>query len=101
LQCLSLGNLLQTKAALQAAKARGVRLGNPRNLAEASRMGIAASQEGAKQWAANINPVIEQIRGAGITTLDGIARELNNRNIRTARGGQWHQERGAPSEESG
>ena len=35
-------------------------------------------------------PVIEQIRGAGITTLDGIARELNNRNIRTSRGGQWH-----------
>jgi DNA invertase Pin-like site-specific DNA recombinase len=80
----------RTKAALQAAKARGIRLGNPKNLAEASRKGVAASQERAKHWAANTIPVIEQIRGAGITTLVGIARELNNRNIRTARGGQWH-----------
>ena len=46
----------RTKAALQAAKSRGVRLGNPKNLAEASRKGIAASQERAKQWAGNINP---------------------------------------------
>jgi DNA invertase Pin-like site-specific DNA recombinase len=80
----------RTKAALLAAKVKGVRLGNPKNLAEASRKGIAASQERTKRWAANINPVIEQIRSAGITTLDGIARELNNRNIRTSRGGQWH-----------
>jgi hypothetical protein len=35
-------------------------------------------------------PVIEDIRAAGITTLEGIAAELNARGILTARRGQWH-----------
>jgi hypothetical protein len=34
--------------------------------------------------------VIEDIRGAGVKTLHGIADELNAREIRTARGGWWH-----------
>ena len=80
----------RTKAALQAAKARGVRLGNPTNRDEAARMGSAANRERARQWADNIKPVIAQIQAAGITTLEGIARELNARNVKTSRGGEWH-----------
>lgn len=34
-------------------------------------------------------PVIEEIRGMGITSLRGIARELNGKGIATAKGGNW------------
>jgi hypothetical protein len=40
--------------------------------------------------AANIAPIITEIRGAGVTTLRGIADELNRRGVPTpAGGGQW------------
>ena len=35
-------------------------------------------------------PVIVQIQAAGITTLDGIAKELNARNVKASRGGEWN-----------
>jgi hypothetical protein len=43
----------------------------------------------ADQHARDILPVIEDIRAAGITTLEGIAAELNARGILTARHGAW------------
>jgi hypothetical protein len=40
--------------------------------------------------AADIAPIIAEIRAAGVTTLQGIADELNRRGIPTAAGrGQW------------
>ena len=39
---------------------------------------------------ANVLPVVEKLRSAGTTSLEGIARALNERGVRTARGGQWH-----------
>jgi DNA invertase Pin-like site-specific DNA recombinase len=80
----------RTKVALQAAKARGIQLGNPRNLAEVARTGSAANQERARQRALNVIPVIAQIQAGGVMTLEGIAKELNARNVKTARGGEWH-----------
>src|SRR5437870_6269731 len=50
----------RTKAALQAAKARGKQLGNPR-LAEAAKRGTAAVKANARQFAANVLPIIEEI----------------------------------------
>ena len=35
-------------------------------------------------------PVVRQIQAAGVTSLQGIADALNDRGIRTARGGAWH-----------
>ena len=35
-------------------------------------------------------PVIEDIRASGVSSLKGIAAELNSRGILTARGGQWY-----------
>jgi len=43
----------------------------------------------ADQHARDILPVIEDIRASGITSLDGIAAELNCRGILTARNGAW------------
>jgi DNA invertase Pin-like site-specific DNA recombinase len=87
----------RTKAALEAAKARGVKLGGNRltveRLAEVSAIGRTASaairSEAATFRAASIQPLIAEIQTAGITTLRGIADALNGRGIQTARGGQW------------
>jgi hypothetical protein len=74
-------------SALQAAKARGVRLGNPQ-LAKAAKRGVAAVRANARQFAANVLPIIEEIERAGITSRNAIAAKLNERNVRTARGGK-------------
>ena len=79
----------RTKAALKAAKARGTRLGNPQ-LAKAAKRGTAAVKANARQFAANVLPIIEEIERAGITSHNAIAAKLNERNVRTARGGKWH-----------
>jgi DNA invertase Pin-like site-specific DNA recombinase len=78
----------RTREALAAAKARGVKLGNPR-LSEASAKANTAAREAAERFAANVVPIIEQIRASGITGFRGVARALTARGVRTARGGQW------------
>ncbi len=78
----------RTKAALQAAKARGKQLGNPR-LAEAAKRSTAAVKANARQFAANVLPIIEEIERSGVTSHNAIAAKLNERNVRTARGGRW------------
>ena len=40
--------------------------------------------------AANVLPIIREIRKAGASTLRDIADALNARGIQTARGGQWY-----------
>jgi DNA invertase Pin-like site-specific DNA recombinase len=78
----------RTKAALAAAKARGQRLGNPR-LSEAAKLGRKAALAKARRFAANVLPIIEEIERSGITSHNAIATKLNERNVRTARGGKW------------
>jgi DNA invertase Pin-like site-specific DNA recombinase len=78
----------RTKAALQAAKARGKRLGNPQ-LPTAAKRGTAAVKAAARQFAANILPVIREIEATGATSHNAIAAKLNARNVRTARGRRW------------
>lgn len=84
----------RTKAALQAAKARGVKLGNPRGAAAIGEVGIAHSREkraaNANAFARSMAPIVQGLQAAGVTSLNGIAGELNARHIKTARGGQWH-----------
>jgi DNA invertase Pin-like site-specific DNA recombinase len=78
----------RTRAALRAAKTRGTRLGNPQ-LAKAAKRGTAAVKANARRFAANVLPIIEEIERAGITSHNAIATKLNERNVRTARGGKW------------
>jgi len=78
----------RTKAALAAAKKRGQRLGNP-NLSAAAKRGVAALKANARQFAANVRPIIEEITRAGFTSHNAIAAKLNERNVRTARPGTW------------
>ena len=50
---------------------------------------VVAIIANADQHARDVLPVIEDIRSGGVTTLLGIADELNRRGILTARGGTW------------
>jgi DNA invertase Pin-like site-specific DNA recombinase len=78
----------RTKQALAAAKERGVQLGGPRRL-EASALGVAANKAHAERFAANVLPIIREIQASGVATLRGVARALNARGVRSARGAPW------------
>lgn len=86
----------RTKAALAAAKARGVKLGNPngakalRRAGKGNRASVAAIQSNAESFAEGLRGTVDAIRGDGVKSLAGIASELNARHMRTARGGKWH-----------
>jgi DNA invertase Pin-like site-specific DNA recombinase len=78
----------RTKAALQAAKVRGARLGNP-HIAAARGKAAAAVKGEADRFAANVLPIIREAQRSGANSLRAIAEVLNGRGIRTARGGKW------------
>lgn len=85
----------RTKAALAAAKARGVRLGNPALRAgspDQARAAAMAKSAKAKARAADLAPVVAEIRAAGVRTLEGVARALTARGVPTpgGRGHAWH-----------
>lgn len=88
----------RTKAALQAAKARGVKLGGHRTGADGKpatltldtiAMGREAIAKRAHAKAVDIAPAIRELQAAGITSLTAIAAGLNEQGIPTPRGGLW------------
>lgn len=79
----------RTKAALQAKKASGAKLGNRTNLPEASHQGVIANRTKADAFARNVLPIIASIRAEGASTLREVAAKLNERRIPTARNGKW------------
>jgi len=85
----------RTKAALQAAKARGVKLGGNRgNLTpairhKAHRHSVESRQQRAAKRTQDLAPIIRDIQARGAGSLNGIAAALNQRGIPAARGGQW------------
>ena len=72
----------RTKAALQAAKARGVKLGGARPEAEARHAAVKATADGN---AARVSKAIKSHRSAGATYRE-IAEHLNQLKVTTARG---------------
>ncbi len=83
---------IRTKAALAMAKARGVKLGRPENLSRqdvGSVRGNEAKARKADARAADLLPVIEDLRAEGRTSLRQIALGLTERGIRTAWGRSW------------
>jgi DNA invertase Pin-like site-specific DNA recombinase len=82
----------RTKAALAAAKARGVQLGGDRGArltAKQRAAGRAVQQEHARNRAADLVPIIKELHEAGFESLRAIAAALEERGIPTARGGKW------------
>jgi DNA invertase Pin-like site-specific DNA recombinase len=83
----------RTRAALQAAKARGVKLGTPSNLddharAKGRQMGAEAVHKRAEKLAADLGPIMRELKGQGLT-LQGIADHLNDLEYKTPRGKSW------------
>jgi DNA invertase Pin-like site-specific DNA recombinase len=79
----------RTKAALAAAKARGVELGNPANLSNAARCdGTAANVTAAQQHANKALPFAKELRQAG-KSLAAIADRLTDSGLLTRTGKAW------------
>lgn len=86
----------RTKVALKAAKARGVKLGNP-NGAEAFRrtgfhggkIGAEVNKANAQRRAESLREVVSEIRAHGAVSYAAIARGLNDRYIATRTGKNW------------
>jgi DNA invertase Pin-like site-specific DNA recombinase len=85
----------RTKAALRAARARGVELGGDRAgvIASQSHKGVAASTRvratKARKHAADILPILEAARASGATSLRQTADYLNQHGETAPRGGSW------------
>jgi DNA invertase Pin-like site-specific DNA recombinase len=77
----------RTREALARARAKGVRLGNPR-LHEVRAKGSDNMRAAADRFAANVLPLIQPLRSEG-KSLREIAMVLDERGVRTARGGKW------------
>ncbi len=88
----------RTTEALAAAKARGVKLGNPNGAAALQRhikahgngAAVAAVRANAQDRAERMRPTIEGLKAEGVTSLRHIAAALNERGILTPRNGSWH-----------
>ncbi len=80
----------RTKAALAAAKARGVILGNRASLIAAQPIAREVIAKHADQHADDVMPTLKQIIKSGVRSVHIVAQQLNQRGVRTARGGQWH-----------
>lgn len=87
----------RTKAALAAAKARGVKLGGDRGYrppqAPDATLGSRAAAEKrirkADHAAHGLLPVIAELRAAGASSLHALAAGLTERGVSTPRGGSW------------
>jgi len=79
----------RTRLGLAAAKSKGVRLGNP-NPERAVAAMISANKAAKVEFAVKVLPVIEEIRSAGVKTLQGICDCLNRRGISTRNGKNWY-----------
>ena len=83
----------RTKEALQAAKRRGVKLGGDRGVIPSRntrKLAIDAIKARAAAKAADLAPIITELRAAGVSSRSALAVSLNERGIPTPRGkGHW------------
>ncbi|HMT80313.1 MAG TPA: recombinase family protein [Azonexus sp.] len=86
----------RTKEALQAAKARGTKLGNPNGAAALLRAGkgnaagVQAVKAKAQEYAQEMQAVLTHLQAQGKTSLGALAEALNVGGYKTPRGGAWH-----------
>ena len=75
---------VRTKAALAAAKARGVKLGTYAPI-------LAANNKAkAEAFADGVRDVVRELQASGATSIRALVVALNEKGIKSPRGGQWH-----------
>ena len=79
----------RTRSALASRKLQGTKLGNPTSAGQAAAVGRDVQVKSADRFAETVMPMILSLQKTGVTSLRGIALALNNRGVRTARGGEW------------
>ena len=86
----------RTKGALAAAKARGVKLGNPNGAAhlragcrDAARQSAIARKRQSFAQAQGVYALIKELQVIGVATISALARELNRRGVPAPQGGSW------------
>lgn len=85
----------RTRKALQAAKERGVRLGNPngaaalRRASKGNSAAVSRLKANATARAANYREVFEDLKAEGISSANGLAVAMNQRGFESPRGGKW------------
>jgi DNA invertase Pin-like site-specific DNA recombinase len=85
-----------TRTALAAAKARGVKLGNPNGARalKGKQVGnadaVAKIKANAAQRALDLAGIVNTLRGSGFTSVRSIAGALNDQGIPAPRGDKWH-----------
>lgn len=86
----------RTREALQAAKARGTKLGNPngaaplRRAAKGNAAALQVTRDNADARAEALRSTISELQRQGRGSLGSIAAELNAQGILTARNATWH-----------
>lgn len=86
----------RTREALEAAKRRGIRLGNPNGAAalrkakKGNHAAVGAIMRAADIHAENLKPFLAALTASGVNSLGSIANALNERGMLTPRGGRWH-----------
>jgi DNA invertase Pin-like site-specific DNA recombinase len=79
----------RTRLGLAAAKTKGVKLGTP-NPEKAVAAMVTANKMAKSEFTTKVLPVVEEIRSAGVDTLQEIADCLNRRGISTRTGKTWY-----------
>lgn len=79
----------RTRLGLAAAKTKGVKLGTP-NPEKAVAAMVKANKTAKAEFTVKVLPVIDEIRSAGVQTLQGIADCLNRRGIPSRSGKTWY-----------
>ncbi|QNK03241.1 recombinase family protein [Dyella telluris] len=78
----------RTKASLAAAKARGIRLGNP-NASSQSKRASDEARRLADDYTKGILPLIQVLYAQGATSYSRLAKSLEASGVSTQRGGRW------------